>query len=86
VGQNLTKGWVGCLPSSLADENIRASDTASKRDGNVFRTIDQNPALAPTVFRVPQTGRKADPRVVWTGNQFAYQVDSRFAPEFLTEN
>jgi hypothetical protein len=74
------------LPSPLADEDIRASDAASKRDGNVFHPVDQNPALAPAILRVPQTGRKADPRVVRTGNQFAYQVDFRFAPEFLAEN
>ncbi len=67
-------------------EDIRASDTATKRDGNVFRTIDQNPTLAPAILWVPQTGRKADPRVVRTGNQFAYQVDFRFASEFLAEN
>jgi hypothetical protein len=86
LGQDLSKCSIRFLPSLLADEDIRASNTASKRDGNVFHPIDKDSALAPAILRVPQTCRKADPRVVRTGNQFAYQVDFRFASEFLAEN
>ena len=39
-GYDLAELRTGSFPSPLADENIRALDTVSKRDGDVFRSID----------------------------------------------